>query len=207
MSPYVKLAKSAVENYIKDGTVISPPSTLPRIFFEKRSGVFVTIEERDRLLNAPKSKLTLRGCIGTYLPTRQDIATEIIYNAIAAATEDPRFFPITEEELPYLSYTVSILHKPELVKQADQKIEFNEKEFRKIGLNPKKYGIIVKSIPLADSEETEDSPYLKTGLLLPNLEDINTVEKQFAIAVQKGNIDPNNEKIIIYRFSTDEYNK
>ena len=201
MSDYVKLAKLAIETYIKEGAIISPSPTLPRSLLTKRSGVFVTIEKKTG------SKRILRGCIGTYLPTRKNIATEIIYNAIAAATEDPRFLPIREEELSSLHYTVSLLYPPELVKKANQSLNFTEREFRKIGLDPKKYGIIVKSIPQWLSVEDENSPYLKAGLLLPNLKGINSAEQQFSIACQKGNINPYNEKIIIYRFKTEEYDE
>ena len=201
MSNYVKLAKLAIETYIKGGEIISPPPTLPQSLLTKRSGVFVTIEKKTG------SGMTLRGCIGTYLPTRKNIATEIIYNAIAAATEDPRFVPIKEEELPSLRYTVSLLYPPELVKKVNQSLNFTERELRKIGLEPKKYGIIVKSIPQWLSVEDENSPYLKAGLLLPNLKGVDSAEKQFSIACQKGNIDPYNEKTIIYRFKTEEYDK
>jgi len=203
MSIYSKLARSAVENYIRNNKVISLPSNLPSELLKKRAGVFVTIEKKEELVGFPKNTFTLRGCIGTYLPTRANIALEIIYNAIAAATEDPRFFPVTEEELPSLTYTVYILYKPELVKRSDQDISLTERNFRKIGLDPKKYGIIVKSIP--QNASIEENSYLKTGLLLPDLEGIDTVEKQFSIACQKGNINPYKEKILIYRFKTEKY--
>lgn len=168
----VSLEKSAVENYIKDGKIISGLDDLPKEFLKRKAGTFVTIEKDGKL----------RGCIGTYLPIRQNIAEEIIHNAIAAATEDWRFDPIKEEELPYLSYTVYILSEPELVKDIKK-------------LNPKKFGIIVK---------TEDFPQ-KCGLLLPDLENVNTVEQQISICCQKGGIDPKKEKIIIYRFTTEKY--
>lgn len=203
MSVYIELAKSAVETYIREHRIISPSPRLSPQLLEKQSGVFVTIEKKEQSLRSAKK--ILRGCIGTYLPTRKNIATEIIYNAIAAATEDPRFLPVREEELPDLHYTVSLLQPPELIKKADQNLNFTEKEFKKIGLDPKKYGIIVKSIPRWLSTEDENSPYLKAGLLLPDLEGIDTVEKQFSIACQKGNINPYDEKVIIYRFKTKEY--
>ena len=169
MSPHVLLAKSAVENCIKERKIIEPLKNLPKDFFTKKSGTFVTIEKEGRL----------RGCIGTYLPTRENIAEEIISNAIAAATEDYRFGPIQKEELPYLSYTVYILNKPEIVKDIKK-------------LNPKKYGIIVKT-------------FLKSGLLLPDLEGIDTVEQQISIACQKGGINLEREKIIIYRFAVEKF--
>lgn len=208
MSSYVSLAKLAVETYVAEGKIISSSNDLPaapsgeaRLWREellkRKAGTFVTIEKAG----------SLRGCIGTYLPTKENIAKEIIQNAIAAATEDYRFGSIQKTELPYLSYTVYLLNKPELVKDISQ-------------LDPKKYGIIVKTAPIASprpigrgsplttSEAANRTdvvfngriPY-KSGLLLPNLEGIDTVEKQISIACQKGGIDPQKEQIIIYRFT------
>ena len=188
MNPYILLAKSAVENYVRDKKIIEPPENLPEEFLIKKSGAFVTIEKDGEL----------RGCIGTYLPTKENIAEEIIHNTIAAATEDYRFGPIQEEELPFLSYTVYILNEPELVKDI-------------IDLNPKKYGIIVKTTPIAFINKTDvmfnglTPP--KSGLLLPDLEGVNTVEQQIAIACQKGRINPQTEKIIIYKFTAEKYSQ
>ncbi len=186
MNDYISLAKTAVKNYIKEKKVISPPEDLPREFFEIKSGVFVTIEKDGKL----------RGCIGTYLATKENIAREIISNAIAAAIEDYRFGFIQEEELPYLSYTVYILNEPEQVKDIKE-------------LDPKKYGIIVKTIPIVDVDKTDvvfngHLPH-KTGLLLPDLEGVSTIEKQISIACQKAGINPQKEKIIIYRFIVKKY--
>ena len=169
MNTYIVLAKSAVENYIKTGVIISPSPDLAKEFLQRKSGVFVTLLKNGQL----------RGCIGTYLPTKENIAQEIIYNAIAAATEDYRFGPLQKEELPELSYTVYILNEPELVKDLKE-------------LDPKKYGIIVKT-------ET------KTGLLLPDLEGVDTIEQQLSIACQKGGIDPNQEKFLIYKFTAEKF--
>ena len=181
MYPCLQLAKKAVENYIKKREVIELPEGLPKDLTNKKAGVFVTIEKNGKL----------RGCIGTYLPTKENIAKEIIYNAIAAATEDWRFGPIQREELNLLSYTVYILEKPELVKDLKE-------------LNPKKYGIIVKTTPITYPNGTDvvfNGHFVpKSALLLPDLEGIDTVEKQISIACQKGGIDPLREKIIIYKF-------
>lgn len=172
MNVYTNLAKKAAETYIKEGKIISLPSDLSKEFLKKKSGVFVTIEKNNEL----------RGCIGTYLPTKENIAEEIINNAIAAATEDYRFEPIKKEELPYLSYTVYILNEPELVKDLKE-------------LDPKKYGIIVKTAP----------PATKIGLLLPDLKGVDKVEQQIAICCQKGIIDLRKEKILIYKFTVKKY--
>ena len=205
MHHLVLLAKSAVENYIKENKIISSPKDLPEDFLKRRAGVFVTIEKKNEL----------RGCIGTYLPTRINIAEEVVHNAIAAATEDYRFGPIQKEELPYLSFTVYILSCPEPVK--------NIKE-----LDPRKFGIIVKTGPFTYPNEKEVAldealphlpPHLhleegsafdgvipyKTGLLLPDLEGVDTIEQQIEICCQKGGIDPEREKIFIYRFTVEKY--
>jgi uncharacterized protein (TIGR00296 family) len=102
MHPLVLLAKRSVETFIKEGKIIESPEDLPKEFLERKAGVFVTIEKNGEL----------RGCIGTYLPIRENITKEVIHNAIAAATEDWRFGPVQKEELPYLSYTVYILSEP-----------------------------------------------------------------------------------------------
>jgi AMMECR1 domain-containing protein len=124
----------------------------------------------------------LRGCVGTYLPTKESIAEEIIQNAIAAATEDYRFGQIKKEELPFLSYTVYILNPPELIKDIKE-------------LNPKKYGIIIR---------TADPP-AKSALLLPDLEGVNTTEEQIEIVCQKGDINPAKDKLIIFRFTVEKH--
>lgn len=171
MNHFISLAKSAVESYINDKVVINPPSNLPKDFLKTKSGVFITIEEDNQL----------RGCIGTYLSTKENIAQEIISNAIAAATEDYRFDPIEKEELPSLSYTVYILDEPELIKDIKD-------------LNPKKYGVIIRTTSG------------KSALLLPDLEDIDTTDQQLEITCQKGEIDPKKEQLIIYRFTVKKYN-
>ena len=188
MNPYTLLAKLAVETYVKEKKIILPPKNLPKELLTKRAGAFVTIEKEGRL----------RGCIGTYLPTKENLAKEIIQNAVAAATEDYRFGQIRAEELPRLSYVVYVLQKPRLVK--------NIKE-----LNPKKYGIIIRNIPIFYSDYKKDTVMFngvtppKSGLLLPDLEGINTVEEQISIACQKAGIDPTVEQILIYKFTAEKH--
>ena len=106
----------------------------------------------------------LRGCIGTIAPTTESLAEEIIQNAISAATGDPRFEPVTAGELPHLVIHVDVLNPPEPV--VDRAL-----------LNPKVYGVIVEK-------------GLRRGLLLPDLEGVDTVEQQLAIACRKAGIDP-----------------
>jgi MEMO1 family protein len=104
----------------------------------------------------------LRGCIGTILPTTNSIAQEIMQNAVSAGTGDPRFHPVEEHELEELQYSVDVLMSPESIEGAHQ-------------LDVKKYGVIVRS-------------GYKSGLLLPNLEGVDTVEEQLDIVLQKAGI-------------------
>ena len=172
MNPYINLAKLAVETFVRENKIISPPRSLPNDFFKNKAGVFVTIYKNGQL----------RGCVGTYLPTQENIAKEIISSAVFAA-QDPRFLPIAKDELGSLSYEVSILSKPEPIKSLAE-------------LDPKKYGVLVKAASSG-----------KSGLLLPDLEGVDTIEKQIAIACQKAGIDPEKEEFSIYKFSTKKYNE
>lgn len=186
MNFYVDLAQKAVENYVAKAKILGLPQDLPKEIRERKAGTFVTIEKKG----------ALRGCIGTYLPTRENIAREIIQNALAAASQDYRFGPIQKEELPYLSYIVYILSKPELVRDIGE-------------LDPKKYGIIVKASPIISPDRTDvvfngHRPF-KSGLLLPDLKGIDTVEEQISLACQKAGINPTSEKIVIYKFAVEKH--
>jgi AmmeMemoRadiSam system protein A/AmmeMemoRadiSam system protein B len=121
----------------------------------------------------------LRGCIGTIDPERDTLAEEVITNAINAATRDPRFKPVRADELPELKYSVDVLSQPELARVED--------------LDPRVYGVIV-----ADEEG------MRRGLLLPNLEGIDTAARQIEIASRKAGI-PEKAKIKIWRFRADRY--
>ncbi|MDO5718787.1 MAG: AmmeMemoRadiSam system protein A [Tissierellia bacterium] len=116
----------------------------------------------------------LRGCIGTIRPVQDCIAMEIIHNAISASAYDPRFYAVSKEELEELDISVDILMPPETI-------------ISKSDLDPIKYGVIVKS---------KDG---RQGLLLPNLEGINTVDEQILIALKKAGISPA-EKYSLMRF-------
>lgn len=120
----------------------------------------------------------LRGCIGTFMPCTENIAVETIKNAISAATQDSRFAPVTEDDLNDLAYSVDLLSPPEKVEDISE-------------FNPKKYGVIVTSGQ-------------KKGLLLPNLEGVDTVEEQLRIAKMKAGILPD-EKVNLFRFSVCRY--
>ena len=220
MNLLISLAKEAVENYIKERKVISLPENLPAEFYQRKAGAFVSIFRSTRETDAKRERETnakeLRGCIGTYLPTKENIATEIIFNAIAAATEDYRFGSIQPAELAHLSYAVYVLNEPELVIELNP-VKWASPKIRKIlfdRVNPKKFGIIVKTRPIFSSKnlggQAKDVMFNghsvpKSGLLLPDLEGIDTAEKQISIACQKGGIDPEKEKIIIYKFTVEKY--
>ncbi|TFG35591.1 MAG: AmmeMemoRadiSam system protein A [Parcubacteria group bacterium] len=182
----LEFTKKVVESYIKTGKIISPEKDLNGEFLNRKAGVFVTILKDENL----------RGCIGTHSPTKKNIAEEIISSAVAAASEDYRFGPIKEEELPRLSYEVYILDEPEPIKDIKE-------------LDPKKFGIVVKAIPLSfpTGIDVAFSGHLrlKSGLLLPDLDGIDTVEQQISIACQKAGINPLKEKITIYKFSAKKY--
>jgi len=120
----------------------------------------------------------LRGCIGTIEPQRSNVAEEIILNAISSATRDPRFFPITPYELKDLDYSVDVLTKPEPVKSQKQ-------------LDPRRYGVIVEA-------------GWRKGLLLPDLEGVDTVKEQIDICRQKAGIAPT-EPVKLYRFEVRRY--
>ena len=104
----------------------------------------------------------LRGCIGTTAPTTACVAEEIIQNAISAGLSDSRFNMVAAEELPFLVYKVDVLLKPEKISGPHE-------------LDVKKYGVIVKS-------------GIRRGLLLPNLDGVDTVEDQINIACKKAGI-------------------
>lgn len=167
MHPVVELAKKAIEQYVKNRRVISPPEILTPEMNEK-AGVFVSIKKHGQL----------RGCIGTFMPSCNNIAEEIIRNAICAATEDPRFPPVQEYELKDLSYSVDILTPPERVTDMKE-------------LDPKRYGVIV-------------SAGGRRGLLLPDLEGVDTIEEQLRIAKLKAGIF-DDEKVDIFRFEVRRY--
>ena len=161
-SIYVQLARNTIIEYIKNHSILEVPDNLSEDMLNKQSGVFVSIHKFG----------SLRGCIGTFLPTTDNIAYEIIRNAISAATNDYRFPPIVVDELEWLEINVDVLSEPKPVTNMDI-------------LEPKKYGVIVRN------EE-------KSGLLLPNLDGVDTVEEQLRIAKKKAGILDSEEYEIEY---------
>ena len=160
---YVKLARQSLESYILHRTVMDPPEELPPEMTGEQAGTFVSIHKQGHL----------RGCIGTIFPAEDSVAEEIIHNAISASTKDPRFDPITAEELPWLEIHVDVLGAPEDIASPME-------------LDVKRYGVIVTS-------------GAKRGLLLPDLDGVDAVEQQITIAMKKAGIDPG-ESIRLQRF-------
>lgn len=160
---YVRLARLSLETYVKSGKYAKLPDNLPEEMIKNRAGVFVSLKKYGQL----------RGCIGTISPVTGSVADEIVRNAVSAGLEDPRFPPVSEEELDDLVYSVDVLSEAEPIDSMDD-------------LDVKRYGVIVSS-------------GRKRGLLLPNLEGIDTVQKQVAIARRKAGI-LDNEEIKLERF-------
>ncbi|MEI8191747.1 MAG: AmmeMemoRadiSam system protein A, partial [candidate division NC10 bacterium] len=165
--PLVKLAHEAIDAYVRQGRIMETPATLTPEMKEE-AGVFVSIHKGGEL----------RGCIGTFEASRSKVAEEIIINAISAATRDPRFEPVQEEELKDLDISVDVLTAPEPIESKEQ-------------LNPKKYGAIVQR-------------GARRGLLLPDLEGVDTAAQQIDICRMKADIAPD-EKVRLYRFEVKRY--
>jgi AmmeMemoRadiSam system protein A/AmmeMemoRadiSam system protein B len=142
------------------------------------------LKERHGVFVSLKKFGNLRGCIGTIAPTTNSVAEEIIRNSIEAAMHDPRFQSVSEEEMEDLDISVDVLMDSELCNKED--------------LNPKKYGVIVSS-------------GMRRGLLLPDLEGVDTVEEQLRIACDKGNIDFDEgykiERFEVIRYKEEQYAK
>lgn len=131
-------------------------------------------ESRAGVFVSLKEEGRLRGCIGTITPVQKSIAEEIIANAISASTKDPRFHPVQSDELDKLVYSVDVLGTPEAITSPDE-------------LDVKRYGVIV-------------TKGRKRGLLLPNLDGVDTVEDQITIAKQKGGISTYDDDVQLERF-------
>lgn len=131
-------------------------------------------ESRAGVFVSLKEEGRLRGCIGTITPVQKSIAEEIIANAISASTKDPRFHPVQSDELDKLVYSVDVLGTPEAITSPDE-------------LDVKRYGVIV-------------TKGRKRGLLLPNLDGVDTVEDQITIAKQKAGISTYDDDVQLERF-------
>jgi AmmeMemoRadiSam system protein A len=168
--PFVRLAIDAIAAYVSDFRVIAPPVGLFELFpaLRRQAGVFVSLKKQGEL----------RGCIGTIEPQSDNLAVEIVENAISAASKDPRFRPVEEEELAELRVSVDILSAPERVAGPGD-------------LDVLRYGVIVRSGG-------------KRGLLLPDIEGIASVEEQISVARKKGGTGEL-EPVELYRFTVERY--
>jgi AmmeMemoRadiSam system protein A len=154
---FTSLARNAVETFVRERRLIkSAGDAQSAPFLSLPAACFVSIKTEHG---------ELRGCIGTIEPACRTLAEEIITNAVSAATRDPRFFPVTETELPRLCYSVDVLTKPEPARFED--------------LDPTTYGVIV-----------ENEQGTRRGLLLPAIEGIETTAQQVEIAARKAGIAP-----------------
>lgn len=150
---WVRLARLSLETYVRTGQRLgSLPDDLPEELTGQAAGAFVSLHTGGRL----------RGCIGTTVPTAENVAWEIVQNAVSAGTRDPRFPAVRADELEDLEYSVDVLGRAEPVDSPDQ-------------LDPKRYGVIV-------------GYGNRCGLLLPDLDGVDTVEQQIDIARKKGGI-------------------
>ena len=169
---YVELAKQSIDLYVREKQVLKIseallPEGVPESMTDTQAGVFVSIHKNGEL----------RGCIGTILPAYRYVAEEVIRLAIEACSTDPRFFPVEEEELPFLEINVDVLSAPE---PATREM-----------LDAKRYGVIVTN-------------GYRRGLLLPDLEGVDTPEEQIRISLQKARIDPS-ERYSIERFTVERH--
>ncbi|MCR4690556.1 MAG: AmmeMemoRadiSam system protein A [Lachnospiraceae bacterium] len=184
---YVRLARKSLEQYILTGSVLTSGEGIE--YLKQLAGQpEETTMEKEAILEQAEhlcgekagafvslhKQGQLRGCIGTIGPVRETLAEEIIENAVSAAVHDSRFLPVEKEELPLLEYSVDVLGQIEPVESTDQ-------------LDVKRYGVIV-------------SKGGRRGLLLPNLEGVDSVDTQIAIAKRKGGIGENERDYTLERF-------
>lgn len=166
-SAAVQLAKHSLKCFLTTGKLLDTPTELPESL-RGQAGVFVSYKKQGKL----------RGCIGTFAPTQENIAAEIIANAVSAGTQDPRFWPIELDELAELEVSVDVLNQPERIDSYDQ-------------LDPRIYGVIVRKGH-------------RSGLLLPDLAGVDTPAEQVAIACDKAGI-REGEQVELYRFTVTRY--
>ncbi len=162
-SPHVRLARGALQSYLKHGRIALDASAAEALFKEAPRGTFVTLFKDGNL----------RGCIGTERAQHSSLPEEIAAAAVAAARQDPRFPPVEREELDELEIKVDVLEPAERTTFED--------------LDPAEYGILV---------EAGD----RRGILLPDLEGIDTARKQLAVALKKAGIGPG-EPYTLKRFT------
>jgi len=165
--PFVRLARQSLTHYLQTGDRMKKPENLPDELFRQQKACFVSLKKDGEL----------RGCIGTLRPATGSLAQEIISNAVSAGVHDPRFPPVSEDELDDLTVSVDVLSASEPATRSM--------------LDPHVYGVIVRYGS-------------RSGVLLPDLEGVDTVEQQLAIALRKAGIRPD-EPFVIERFTVDRF--
>lgn len=175
MDDYIRIARAAIEKYVKTSRKllleeIEDVLDEETVFdlMHSRAGAFVSMHENGML----------RGCIGTIQPTTDNLFEEIVYSAISACSSDPRFYPVREEELPNLEIKVDRLYPAEPINSLEE-------------LDVVRYGVIVEK-------------GYKRGLLLPNLDGVDTIEQQVDIARRKAGIS-SMEDVDLYRFEVERH--
>jgi len=175
----VRIARLTIENRIRERRMTKMPELAALCTGSEDRALFdeLSVSSAGVFVSIKKTG-DLRGCIGTIAPIASCVAEEIIRNAVSASTMDPRFDPVDADELPLLALSVDVLGTPEQVaSRAD--------------LDPARWGVIVTANG-------------RRGLLLPDLEGVDTVDEQLAIACRKGGIDMN-EPFSIERFTVTRY--
>lgn len=174
---YVRLAAASIRRFVSERKRMTMEEAEKMI----REDPNASESQREELLHGKAGAFVsireegeLRGCIGTTGPTKPCLAEEILENAVSAAVRDPRFPEIRPEELPVLSISVDVLGRPEPIASADS-------------LDVKRYGVIV-------------SKGGRRGLLLPDLEGVDTPAQQIQIALQKAGLDPDETDYSLERF-------
>lgn len=165
---FIHLAYQAIETYLKSGQMIAPPQPLPPEL-KDQGAVFVSLHLADG---------RLRGCRGTITPTQPNLAEAVIRTAIASATDDPRFPPMTAAELPGLQVKVDVLSPMEPVSDPSQ-------------LNEKIYGVLIQS-------------GYRRALLLPDIPSVDSVPRQLDLVRLKAGLSPT-EPAELYRFTVTRY--
>ena len=167
MHPLVKLAICSAQHFIETGKPLACPDPLPESL-KQNAGVFVSIKKQG----------SLRGCIGTITPKYKNLAEEVIQNALRAASQDPRFEPIQQEELPSLTFSVDVLTPLEKIKNLK-------------GHNIKQLGLLARGEG-------------KQGVLLPDLENIKSAEQQLKVCLKKGGFSQC-DQYELYRFKVKRF--
>ena len=165
--PYIALAHESIEHYLNHHEKLPCPDPLCEAM-KSPSGTFVSIKKFKQL----------RGCIGTLEPSEPNLAMEIIENSLKAALHDPRFSPVTVEELPDLTYSVDVIRPLEKISSIKE-------------LDPAIYGLVIRSNG-------------KQGVLLPDLEGVESTEEQIRICRTKAKISEDNP-VEMYRFQVQRY--